>query len=131
MSKWKIKKLWPGAEDDVNVGEIWKGIDLFEKFNIDEPERWPEFFDKEHQYILKTEDGYRIYNDDEKLFYIGRDWSIMNTSLNKLDIFSDDNNKKIFFEKKNAHQYVEEIKPKWSDKDMKDFFDYVIRLCNK
>jgi hypothetical protein len=126
MSKWRIKKLWPGDEDDVNIGDIWRGVDLFDEFNVDEPEQWPEFFEKVSEHILKTEDGYKIYDKNEKLYYIGRDWSIMKTSLNKLDIFSDDDNKKIFFEEKNAHQYVEENKPKWSDKDVIDFLDYAV-----
>lgn len=120
MSKYKLRKLYPGLPKSLKVGDIltggndwmyrWENREIGEKSISSEEITFTEFFSP---YVFTTEDGVDIYSED--LFYFIAYDEVWLTIAN----IEKDCRKygKTFFTEKAAQEYLDSLKSKYKEGD--------------
>lgn len=129
--RFKLIKIYPALK--AKIGDIVIKIDdlYYENSRTNlyhfhkEIENYPEFWQEiTKQPILITEDGKELYEDDEFWSVDKRDWKLRKEKAAEKaggQYFCD------FSTREAAEKWIEENKPKWSDKDLIEFGDHCIK----
>lgn len=133
--KFKLIKKYPGLCDGIEINDEideindgqWPYRIVNENHEIflsrNEVENWPEFWQKIKKPILFTEDGKELFEGDEFWYVNVNDYSITYCNYIK-NTYCKTKNHKDFSTKELAEKWIEENKPKWSDKSIIDFINF-------